>query len=56
MKARFIETHIAIQDLVLLYEQYGKCHEIHAGRIGAEYQKSEKPLAATRGNSIQHIM
>lgn len=51
MRYRIIEESIAIQDLDLMHKLYGKCHEIHAGRIDREFQESKKPLAATRGNS-----
>lgn len=55
MKRRIIEENITIEDLVMLYEKRGKCHEFHAGKLEARYQKSEKPLAATRGNSIPNV-
>ena len=51
MKDRFIEHQVSIEALVVMYELYGKAHEIHAGRIDREFQENEKPLVATRGNS-----
>lgn len=48
MGFRFIENHITIQDLDMLYKKYGKAHEIHAGHIATEHQDVKKPLAATR--------
>jgi hypothetical protein len=44
-----VKGEFMIQNLVMLYELYGKEHEINAGKLGAEYQKRDKPLAGTRG-------
>lgn len=51
LRDRFIENHITIQDLYMLYKTYGKAHEIHAGCLATEHQDMKKPLAGTRGSN-----